>query len=79
MNFRTLTRYGLVLLGGYLAGSRLVAAALAWREWHQLAVSDPSAADLYRTDFWVEINITVLTLRVVGLVYWLLRPATAKR
>jgi hypothetical protein len=67
-----------VLLGGFLAGSRLVAAAQAWRDWHRWAVSDPSAADLYRTDFWVELTIALLTVAVVGLVYWLLRPRAAR-
>jgi hypothetical protein len=56
-----------------------VAAAQAWRDWHRWAVSDPSAADLYRTEFWVELTIALLTVAVVGLVYWLLRPGTATR
>ena len=56
-----------------------MAAAQAWRDWHRWAVSDPSAADLYRTDFWVELTIALLTVAVVGLVYWLLRPGTATR
>ena len=56
-----------------------MAAAQAWRDWHRWAVSDPSAADLYRTEFWVELTIALLTVAVVGLVYWLLRPGTATR
>jgi hypothetical protein len=56
-----------------------VAAAQAWRDWHRWAVSDPSAADLYRTEFWVELTIALLTVAVVGLVYWLLRPGPATR
>jgi len=34
---------------------------------------------LYRTEFWVELTIALLTVAVVGLVYWLLRPGTATR
>jgi hypothetical protein len=76
MRIRTLARHGLVLFGGFLAGSRLVDATQAWREWHQWSVTDPSAADLYRTNFWIDIVVVVLVLGVAGLTYRLLRPST---
>jgi hypothetical protein len=69
-----LTRHALVLLGGFLAGSRLVDAAGAWREWHRWAVADPSAADLYRANFWFDVVVALLTLAAAWLVHRLLRP-----
>src|SRR5258705_2250011 len=69
MQLRTLARYGLVLFGGLLAGRRSVDALHAWRGWHRWALADPSAADLYRTNFWVDVVILVLTLGIVGLLY----------
>ena len=69
MQLRTLARYGLVVFGGLLAGRRSVDALRTWREWHRWALTDPSAADLYRTNFWVDVVILVLTLGIVGLLY----------
>jgi hypothetical protein len=69
-----LTRHVLVLLGGFLAGSRLVDAARAWQEWHRWAVADPSAADLYRTNFWLDVVVALLTLAAAWPVHRLLRP-----
>jgi hypothetical protein len=74
---RALIRYAVGLAAGVLAGGRLVEAAHAWREWHELATTDPSAADLYRTDFWVELTIATLIVGVGALAYWLLRPVAA--
>jgi hypothetical protein len=71
---RALARYGLVLVGGFLAAPLLVDAVNAWREWHGLSVADPSAADLYRTNFWIDVVGMALILGVAGLSYWLLRP-----
>ncbi len=75
MQIRTLARYGLALFGGLLAGGRLVDAARAWREWHRWNASDPSAADLYRTTFWVDIVIVVLILGIAGLLYRVFRKS----
>jgi hypothetical protein len=71
---KTLIRHALVLLGGFITGSRLIDAVENWRLWHEWAVSDPSAADLYRTNFWVDVASVILTLGMTGLIYWLLRP-----
>ena len=73
MRIRNRTRSALVLLGGLLAGSRLVDAARAWRAWQRWAVSDPSAADLYRTNFWIDVGFAVLAIGGAGLVSWLLQ------
>jgi hypothetical protein len=42
---RTIARYRVALVGGFLAGNQLLAARRAWRGWHQWAISDPSLAD----------------------------------
>jgi hypothetical protein len=74
MKIKTVVRYSLVLVGGFFTGSRLVDALDNWREWHQWAVADPSGADFYRSNFWIDVAIAALTLGITGLVYWLLRP-----
>lgn len=74
MQIRAWVCYGMVLFGGFCAGAYIMDAAYAWREWHRWAVADPSAADLYRTDFRINIAIAAMIICVVGLVYRLLRP-----
>lgn len=74
MQVKTIVRYALVLLGGFLAGGRLVDAGDNWRGWHEWAVADPSAADLYRTNLWGDVTFAVLIVGVAALIYWLLRP-----
>ena len=69
-----LLRYLIVLVSGFIAGSRAVDAARSWREWHIWATEDPSGADAYRTFFLVNTTIAVLSLSIAGLVWWLLRP-----
>jgi hypothetical protein len=74
MQIKTILRHALVFLGAFLGGSRLFDAVDNWREWHEWAVADPSAADLYRTNFWVDVTFAVLLVGITGLIYWLLRP-----
>ena len=69
-----LVRYLVVLVTGFLAGSRAVDAVQAWKEWHGLSQADPSAADGYRTFFLVDLAVAALSLTIAGLVWWLLRP-----
>jgi hypothetical protein len=69
-----LVRYLVVLVTGFLAGSRTVDAVQAWQEWHGLAEADPSAADAYHTFFLVDLAVAALSLTIAGLVWWLLRP-----
>jgi hypothetical protein len=71
---RNLTRLVLVLLGGFLAGERLIDASEDWRLWHNLAVEDPSAADLYRTNFWFDVAVAAVAVGGACLAYRLLRP-----
>jgi len=50
---------------GLWCGAALVRDAVVhWRQWHEIVQSDPSAADLYRTDFEIDVKITAF----VGLV-----------
>ena len=67
-------RYLIVLVTGFIAGSRTVDAIRSWREWHAWAVRDPSAAEAYRTFFRVSAAIALVSLLIAGLVWWLLRP-----
>jgi hypothetical protein len=67
-------RHLVVLVTGFLAGSRAVAAALSWRDWHRAGVLDPVAAANYRQDFLTDLAVAVLSLLIAGLVWWLMRP-----
>ncbi|HYC32269.1 MAG TPA: hypothetical protein VEB59_08270 [Gemmatimonadales bacterium] len=69
-----LIRYLLVLLGGFVAGGRAVAAIDAWREWHAWETSDPSLADSFRTEFWLQLTLTGITLAAAYVVFRMLRP-----
>lgn len=68
------TRYTVVLLGGFIAGGRMVSAIHAWREWHTWEDVDPSGADAYRTFFLMDLSVLALSVVIAGLVWWLLRP-----
>jgi hypothetical protein len=71
---RAIARYGLILLAGICAGGRAVGAVGNWRLWHELAVSDPSAADLYRTNFWIDLVAVAVFIAAAWLVNLMLRP-----
>jgi len=59
-------RYCVALVGGLIAGNQLLAARQAWRDWHAWVVSDPSLADFYRTDFWVDVVTAALSVAVAA-------------
>jgi hypothetical protein len=67
-------RHGIVLVGGFVAGSRGISAIAAWRAWHDLAASDPSGAELYQTTAMLDLGIVAVSLALAGLGWWLLRP-----
>jgi hypothetical protein len=71
-----IVRYAVVLLTGFIAGGRAVDAVHAWREWHRVSASDPSAADAYRTFCMVDSAVAVVSLAIAALVWWLLRQRT---
>jgi hypothetical protein len=67
-------RYIVVLVTGFIAGSRVVDAIRSWQEWHTWAARDPSGAGAYRTFFTVNVLAAIVSLLIAGLVWWLLRP-----
>jgi hypothetical protein len=69
-------RYLVVLVTGFIAGSRAVDAIRSWQEWHAWISRDPSGADAYRTFFLTNVVVAVVSLAIAGLVWWLLRPRT---
>jgi hypothetical protein len=72
-------RYLIVLITGFIAGSRTVDALRSWREWHSWMVRDPSGADAYRTFFMVDVAVALVSLLIAGLVWWLLRPQAGRK
>jgi hypothetical protein len=70
-------RYIVVLVTGFIAGSRAVAAIRSWQEWHIWAVRDPSGADAYKTFFIANASAAAVSLAIAALVWWLLRPRSA--
>ena len=72
-------RYVVVLITGFIAGSRSVDAVRSWQEWHTWAARDPSGAGEYRTFFLVNLSVALLSLSIAGLVWWLLRPKDPPR
>lgn len=71
-------RYLVVLVTGFIAGSRTVDALRSWREWRSWAVRDPSGADAYRTFIVLDAAIALVSLLIAGLVWWLLRPRSGR-
>jgi hypothetical protein len=71
-------RYIVVLLAGFLAGSRVVDAAQTWREWRVAAAASQNAAELHGY-FLRDLGIAVLSLAIAALIWWLLRPAGSSR
>jgi hypothetical protein len=71
-------RHLVVLVTGFLAGSRTIDAVRSWRDWHSWAVRDPSAADAYKTFFMVNAGVALVSLLLAGLVWWLLRPKSQR-
>jgi hypothetical protein len=69
-------RYAVVLVTGIIAGGRVVDAVQAWSAALRAAVTDPSAAEAYRTFALVDAAVAVGSLAVAGLVWWLLRPGS---
>jgi hypothetical protein len=71
---RDAIRYGIVLLGGFIAGSKLISAVQSLQQWRTGRESDPSAADLYLTSAEIDSAIAVISLALAVLLWWSLRP-----
>lgn len=67
-------RRAVVLVLGFVAGSRGISAISAWRAWHDLAASDPSGAELYQTSAMLDLTIVGVSLALAALVWWFLHP-----
>ena len=74
MPTRTLARRALALIGGLIAGWRLVGAIANWREWRRWAATDPSAAELYQLNLWFDVATAAVAAGMAGLLWYLLRP-----
>ncbi|HET6778081.1 MAG TPA: hypothetical protein VFH26_04285 [Gemmatimonadales bacterium] len=71
---RVIIRYGVVLLGAVIAGSRAVTSVQSWQRYREWAGRDPSAADAYLNFAASDAVVVVLSVSLAGLVWWLLRP-----
>jgi hypothetical protein len=67
-------RYALVLIGGLLAGNRVVEAVRAWRQWHTWLGSDAPGSEAYRTFFLVNTTAALISIGLAALCWHLLRP-----
>jgi hypothetical protein len=72
---RLLLRSVVALLGGAIAGSRIIDAIRAWHEWRSWLARDQSGAEAYRGFFFVSSAIAILSICLAALLWYLLRPA----
>ncbi len=76
---RDAVRWGLLLAAVAVSGYRLPATVRNFHEWRAALSIDPSAAELYKTNFSVNaVGIVIILLVAVG-VFYLLRPRAAKQ
>jgi len=76
---RDAIRWGLLLSAVAVAGFRLPSTYGAFRDWHAVRLSDPSAAELYRLNFTANAVGIVIVLAVAMGAFYLLRPRTTKQ
>jgi len=76
---RDAIRWGLLLSAVGVAGFRLPSTYGAFRDWHAVRLSDPSAAELYRLNFTANAVGIVIILVVTLAVFYFLRPRTTKQ
>lgn len=74
IRFRGIVRYGVVLLGGFIAGSRAITSVQSWQRYREWVNRDPSAADAYLDFAFGDAVVVMLSVSLGGLVWWLLRP-----
>jgi hypothetical protein len=76
---RDAVRWGLLLAAVAVSGYRLPATVRNFQEWRAALPIDPSAAELYKTNFSVNaVGIVIILVVAVG-VFYLLRPRAAKQ
>ena len=76
---RDAIRWGLLLAAMAVTGFRLPRTYGAFRDWHAVRFTDPSAAELYRLNFTANAVGIVIILVVAFGVFYLLRPRTPKQ
>ncbi len=76
---RDAVRWGLLLAAVAVSGYRLPATFRNFQQWRAAMPVDPSAGDLYKTNFAVNaVGILIIVVVAVGVSY-LLRARTAKQ
>ncbi|HKW62518.1 MAG TPA: hypothetical protein VJN89_08245 [Candidatus Acidoferrum sp.] len=78
-SIRDAIRWGLLLSAVGVAGFRLPGTYGAFRNWHAVRSSDPSAAELYRLNFTANAVGIAIVLAVALGVFYVLRPRTTKQ
>ena len=76
---RDAVRWGLLLSAVAVAGFRLPSTYGAFRDWHAVRFSDPTAAELYRLNFTANAVGIAIVLAVALGVFYMLRPRTTKQ
>jgi len=76
---RDAVRWGLLLAAVAVSGYRLPSTLRNFQQWRAVLPVDPSAADLYKTNFSVNAVGMVIILAVAVGVFYLLRPRSAKQ
>jgi hypothetical protein len=76
---RDAIRWGLLLAAVAVSGFRLPGTYGAFRDWHAVRFSDPSAAELYRLNFTANALGITIVLAVASGVFYFLRPRTPKQ
>ena len=76
---RDAIRWGLLLSAVGVAGFRLPSTYGAFRDWHAVRFSDPSAAELYRLNFTANAVGIAIVVAVAAGVFYLLRPRAPKQ
>ena len=67
-------RYIVVLVTGFIAGSRAVDAVHSWHQWRAAVAADPFSAQPYKSFFLTNAAAAGLSLIIAALVWWLMRP-----
>ncbi|HLZ91542.1 MAG TPA: hypothetical protein VKQ28_07485 [Candidatus Acidoferrum sp.] len=76
---RDAVRWGLLLAAVAVSGYRLPGTLRNFQQWRAALPVEPSAADLYKTNFAVNGIGMAIILGVAIAVFYLLRPRAAKR
>jgi len=77
--YRDAFRWGLLLGAAAVSGWRLVDAFRQFRDWRSTALIDPSAAELYRLNFEVDVTGIVVVMAIALGAFYLLRRSSRDR